>query len=238
MDSLPIELLDIIASHGSNVYYGLLGYKFFADTLNYNKQLDFMILFGHSVEITTVSIKWYLNGKLHRRDGCAVEDKNCYHESCHRNSSYLGCHDVSKTRHRDNDLHSIEYADGTNYRDRDLDEWVDGTKKWYQKGLLHRDGDLPAVQYYNGDKEWYQRGLLHRDNDLPSVERSDGSKRWYQKGALHRENDLPAIMIPGIVDRWLQHDVLDRKNGPAVIWCSGMMEWSRDGVLIKREYRS
>ncbi len=31
----------------------------------------------------------------------------------------------------------------------------DGTKKWRVKGKLHRDGDLPAVEYPDGTKEWW-----------------------------------------------------------------------------------
>lgn len=29
---------------------------------------------------------------------------------------------------------------------------------YYVDGLLHRENDLPAVEYYDGEKEWYIRG--------------------------------------------------------------------------------
>jgi hypothetical protein len=35
---------------------------------------------------------------------------------------------------------------------------ANGTKKWYQNDLLHRDNDQPAVIYANGAKEWYKNG--------------------------------------------------------------------------------
>ena len=70
MDSLPIELLHLIASHG------LLGYKFFTNSLTFNKQLDFKIIFGYSIKITNYLIEWYRNGKLHRDDGPAFEYAN------------------------------------------------------------------------------------------------------------------------------------------------------------------
>ena len=44
--------------------------------------------------------------------------------------------------------------------------------------LLHRDGDLPAV-------EWYMNGKMHRENDLPAVEFA-GTKKWYVSGRLYR----------------------------------------------------
>jgi len=57
-----------------------------------------------------------------------------------------------------------------------------GTKRWYQNGLEHRDNDLPAVEYANGSKEWYSNGKRHRDNDLPACEWANGDKSWYQNG--------------------------------------------------------
>ena len=33
----------------------------------------------------------------------------------------------------------------------------DGTKSWYQNGLLHRT-DGPAIEHANGNKHWYQNG--------------------------------------------------------------------------------
>ena len=76
MDSLPIELLHLLASHGPDVYRGLLGYKFFTNSLTFDKRLDFKILFGCSIKITKDSIEWYRNEELHRNDGPAVEWAN------------------------------------------------------------------------------------------------------------------------------------------------------------------
>ena len=52
-----------------------------------------------------------------------------------------------------------------------------GNKLWYNsKGKLHRENDLPAIEWLNGDKEWYLNGKLHRENDLPAVEWFNGDK--------------------------------------------------------------
>jgi hypothetical protein len=30
-----------------------------------------------------------------------------------------------------------------------------GDKEWYKNGKLHREGDLPAIQFLNGNNFWY-----------------------------------------------------------------------------------
>lgn len=62
-----------------------------------------------------------------------------------------------------------------------------------KKGNLHRDGNLPAVEYADGRKEYWKNGKRHRDGDLPAVDCADGTKEWWQNGKLHRDGDLPAI---------------------------------------------
>lgn len=60
-----------------------------------------------------------------------------------------------------------------------------GTKKYYCNGELHRDNDLPAIEYVDGTKCWYQNGKLHRDNnDLPVIENVYGEKFWYKNGFI------------------------------------------------------
>ena len=71
-------------------------------------------------------------------------------------------------------------------------EGRDGSKRWYVNGLLHRDNDLPAIEYLNGDKYWFVNGKRHRDNDLPAIECLDGYKRWFLNGKCHRLGGLPA----------------------------------------------
>jgi hypothetical protein len=47
-----------------------------------------------------------------------------------------------------------------------------------ESGQLHREDDLPAVEYSDGSKEWYINGLRHREYGLPAVEFSYGNKSW------------------------------------------------------------
>jgi hypothetical protein len=82
-----------------------------------------------------------------------------------------------------------------------------GTKRWYNiSGELHRDNDLPAIEFSNGTKRWYINGLLHRNNDLPAIEFANGDKQWYKNGELHRNDDLPAIEFANGVKYWYIYD--------------------------------
>ena len=56
-----------------------------------------------------------------------------------------------------------------------------GNTEYYKNGVLHRDGDLPAVISARGDLEYWKNGRRHRDNG-PAVIRKDGVCSWYKNG--------------------------------------------------------
>ena len=56
-----------------------------------------------------------------------------------------------------------------------------GNTEYYKNGVLHRDGDLPAVISARGDLEYYKNGRRHRDNG-PAVIRKNGVCSWYKNG--------------------------------------------------------
>ena len=72
--------------------------------------------------------EWYLNGKLHREDGPAIEEADG-HKEWWLNGKY----------HRE---------------DGPACEWSGGEKTWYLNDKLHRE-DGPAVERADGHKEWY-----------------------------------------------------------------------------------
>ena len=72
--------------------------------------------------------EWWLNGKLHREDGPAVEYANGGKEWC-----------LSGKHHRE-DGPAVEYANGG--------------KWWFLNGKHHRE-DGPAVERANGKRWWY-----------------------------------------------------------------------------------
>jgi len=71
---------------------------------------------------------WYLNGKLHREDGPAVECANGHKEWF-----------LNGIRHRE-DGPALEKANGD--------------KAWFLNGKFHRE-DGPAVEWANSDKVWF-----------------------------------------------------------------------------------
>ena len=52
---------------------------------------------------------------------------------------------------------------------------------------LHRENDLPAIEYANGDLVWYQYGEYHREGDKPARISDNGQdQEWWFEGKLHR----------------------------------------------------
>ncbi len=103
---------------------------------------------------------------------------------------------------------------------------VDGAKKWWLNGNLHRD-DGAAIKYPNGDEGWYQHGKLHRD-DGPAITCHDGTKVWYQHGRQHRE-DGPAVERANGSKEWYLHGKRHREDGPAIEYADGDKEWRLHG---------
>ena len=79
---------------------------------------------------------WFLNGKLHRTDGPAMEDDE--------GTKYWYLND------------SLHRTDGPAV------EWIDGTKRWFLNGKCHRE-DGPAFEYSDGSKEWYLGGVKYTE---------------------------------------------------------------------------
>ena len=53
--------------------------------------------------------------------------------------------------------------------------------EYYKNGVLHRDGDLPAVITVRGHMEYWKNGKRHRDNG-PAIIRKNGVCSWYKNG--------------------------------------------------------
>jgi hypothetical protein len=83
----------------------------------------------YTVKVYTNGDKaWYLNGKIHREDGPAIEVANG------GKSWYL-----NGKRHCE---------------DGPAIEWANGEKYWYLNDKRHRE-DGPAIEVANGEKYWY-----------------------------------------------------------------------------------
>ena len=88
----------------------------------------------------------------------------------------------------------------------------DGDREWRNAaGKLHRDDDLPAIVYADGTKMWYQDGVLTRVNGGPSIEYPGGARCWYKDGELRRfmqESDALYWYRDGMQIRDMQSDVV------------------------------
>jgi hypothetical protein len=83
---------------------------------------------------------------------------------------------------------------------------------YYKDGELHRDNDLPAVEWDNETKFWYQNGLKHRDNDLPAAVYSNGDRKWYQNGKISRLSGPAEIYANGQEYYWVNGKHLTEKK--------------------------
>ena len=86
----------------------------------------------YTVKVNDYGTKeWYLNNKLHREDGPAIEYSNG------GKSWYL-----NGERHRE---------------DGPAVEWINGYKEWYLNGKLHRE-DGPAIEGKDNYESWFLNG--------------------------------------------------------------------------------
>ena len=114
-------------------------------------------------------------------------------------------------------------------KDQVVYEKTNDCVKYYKNNKLHRDGDLPAIEYANGSKCWYKNGKRHRDNDKPAeinydVDGKKISEMYYCDNKFHRANK-PAIIeyffngykkCQEIFFQFYLLGKLHRLNGPAI----------------------
>ena len=146
--------------------------------------------------------KWILNGQIHRAKGAAIKNSNgeewWVNGKRHRKDAPAMIKFIGEERwfwegslHRENGP-AVKTAFGEEYWYFHGDHYIqqeNGTKEFCSiksinsnlgSILLHRDNDLPAVEYPNGDKEWWCLGIRHRLNG-PAV--IYGNKQfWFEFG--------------------------------------------------------
>jgi hypothetical protein len=194
---------------------------------------------------------WYQNGKLHREDGPAIEEKT--------GAQYWF---KEGKLHRSNGPAVIR---------------TNGEMKWYTEGIelntqkqteknqkktqnaknKNKNPKNGLIINDNGDKLWYQNDKLHRF-DGPAIETHDGMKYWYLSGkelteekwheiytkktvlsiAINKDTDKEIInQLDGLVidingeERWYQKGKLHNENGPAFIAVNGDKHWFINGKL-------
>ena len=88
----------------------------------------------------------------------------------------------------------------------------------------------------NGNKHYYKNkgySILHRENNLPAIEYANGAKIWYVNGKLHRENG-PACES-NEVKQWFLFGEYNREDGPAIEYKNGAKYWYLNGEKLSEE---
>lgn len=130
---LPVEVLRLIAAVSPASYRAMLALPPFARSLDPGTIADYMILFGHGVEVTRDAIVWWYRGATHRVGGPAVE--------------YVG---GGEEWHNHGHIHRVGGPALVTPA---------GSRLWYCHGNLHRD-DGPAVEYFDGGTVYYNNGTI------------------------------------------------------------------------------
>lgn len=178
------------------------------------------------------------NGKLHRVGGPAVQCLDGTQEwwedglRHNENGPAVIAADGTTMYFYDNELHNdngpaVQRYDGT------CEWYVHGNfykEEWRKNGLLHREGDDPAVKYADGTMEWWNENLLDRKNGEPAVVTADGNLFYYEDGVQHR-NGGPAVEKSDGTIVFMEDGVYHRneEEGPSVIHPDGGMTYFKDG---------
>lgn len=176
---------------------------------------------------------WYVEGKLHRVDGPAVEGPE--------GPGFF--------------LAGMEYTEKEYWEKVTRCEERPGVKRYYVAGILHRV-DGPAFETNDGGV-WYRHGQIHRE-DGPAIVNAHWEgiwlkQGWFQDGVPHREG-APAIIPKQGPSKyahrgeilseeeeyehsicWMLHHVPHREGGPAIITDSGVEKWYRHGRLHRED---
>ena len=150
MDTLPVELLTVIATDTFELFTTLLRVNTIGTRLC--EEYPQLIAKEKFIRIGTINdcTRTYLNNKLH-----SFNDQPA-------------CVNGIKWWYRYGKIHRAELP---------AIIYPNGDKRWYWNGERHRE-NAPAVEYASGAKFWYWNGQPHRENDLPAVDCNNIKEYW------------------------------------------------------------
>lgn len=214
MDTLPTEVLELIATRSPQLWFGLV--QVFCQLGNRGRETDFPINLERKFLIKSDDNSGNIFYRLPNGDFHTFEEP-CISRNIQMWYKY-------GELHREDDQPAIIFPDGR--------------REWHYQGRLHRDNDNPAIICPHDNYAWYTNGVLHRENDQPAVcgsycnddwykslekttyttHRSDKYKKWFYHGQLHRDNDKPAIVYSNNSCMYYQKGLLHRNNNlPAIV---------------------
>lgn len=90
------------------------------------------------------------------------------------------------------------YKDGKYFLDTGEYLWIRNIHKHYFKDenfkILHRDNNLPAIEYSNGDKTYLFNNRYHRTNGPAIDSVVVVFNKWYLFGAIYPEEQYNSII--------------------------------------------
>jgi hypothetical protein len=142
-------------------------------------------------------------------------------------------------KHLSNNLTVTLYTvEGLLHREGDKPAMVysDGSKTYMKKNVIHRDNG-PAIWQYNKITDeftimYMRKGVGHRDGDLPAVITSNGNMLWFKNGMQNRANGLPSARYGNGDMHWTLNDKLHRVGKPAIVTSTGDMYYYENGIPI------
>jgi hypothetical protein len=208
LDTLLPELYHLIVGADSSVYRALFTSHAFREKITIGEQLEYMEQLGYDYQIRNGVGMWLYQDKPHRAVGPTIDDglrKEYYHYG-------------KKDR-----------LDGPAV----IDEF--GNMTYYYNGTIHRDGDEPAYIGVDGTKKWYRFGMLHRLGG-PAVLLADSTQIWMIDGKVSNLYG-PAIVTRDGYQLWLQQGLLQSTGDePALVCPSGNAGWYDQGVYMPHQH--
>lgn len=86
-------------------------------------------------------------------------------------------------------LHEREIEEALKKAPRNGKIYGTGHVCWFKDDVLHRENDLPAIEWHNGCKVWYWYGQKHRENG-PALTDNEGFKQWWIHGTKYSEEEF------------------------------------------------
>lgn len=121
----------------------------------------------------------------------------------------------------------------------------DGSKVWSYtedgKQIIHRDGDLPAVEMPNGTAIYYWEGAKHREKGPCYI--NLGAKgtqireEWMYIGQRHNPSG-PAVIRGNGTKEWYFRGLPHNYNGPCIVTTYGRLSYAIHGIAMSEAAHS
>lgn len=182
------------------------------------------------------------NGKLHRRNGPAVEYTDgvkewWYNGKRHNLKGYAIVSNENKLTFRNGKYDPSYIKDGKKMFDINGDRFFDIIKRLYN--VMNKFEHTLLILDRNNVKSYYYNGMLHReDGPAEEIDYSENwCKTWYMYGVKHREGGPAIIDNIHQCEYWYRYGMINREDGPAKTILDKYNDermkysWYKNGVL-------